>query len=378
MNLLEKINEVRKLVPYLQKATQGHNYKYVSGSSLLFAIHSKMSELGLLLYPKLNDSEMSIYSYKNAKGFDKTDFWYKGVVTYIWQDIETGDTLEIPFYLTGMQDDPSKAFGSALTYSERYFLMKFLNIATDEDDPDKFSKRTDEVTGNDDIIALRERINGGIAKLTVEKGYTSLEISDMIKQFFGKENVETCNNYKKLSDFLSRIILIYRSAKAPEAKPVNVNIEVEPETKSEPVLTMEEVLNEIAIRKFGSNDERLIFIEEISGADSEKLRIIMEQIKSRPLLEQKKEVANEQTGEVLPETNNAEKISELHKRITKGISLLANKKIDKFDTPARQKNSMKSHLVTDKLADATDISKLEAYYAILLDKYNEWSKEGKQ
>ena len=35
------------------------------------------------------------------------------------------------------QNDISKAFGSALTYSERYLLLKSLGAPTDEDDPDK-------------------------------------------------------------------------------------------------------------------------------------------------------------------------------------------------------------------------------------------------
>ena len=35
----------------------------------------------------------------------------------------------------------SKAHGTALTYAERYFLMKFFNIPTDEDDADAKQKQ---------------------------------------------------------------------------------------------------------------------------------------------------------------------------------------------------------------------------------------------
>ena len=43
----------------------------------------------------------------------------------------------VSFEYYGQQNDISKAFGSALTYSERYLLLKSLGAPTDEDDPDK-------------------------------------------------------------------------------------------------------------------------------------------------------------------------------------------------------------------------------------------------
>ena len=49
--------------------------------------------------------------------------------------------MEVPFFAVGQQDDVSKAHGTALTYAERYFLMKFFNIPTDEDDADAKQKQ---------------------------------------------------------------------------------------------------------------------------------------------------------------------------------------------------------------------------------------------
>ena len=40
-----------------------------------------------------------------------------------------------------MQADASMAFGGALTYCNRYFLLKFLEIPTDNDDPDEIHTR---------------------------------------------------------------------------------------------------------------------------------------------------------------------------------------------------------------------------------------------
>ena len=38
-------------------------------------------------------------------------------------------------------DDGEKGVGKALTYAEKYFMLKFFNIPTDKDDPDSFQKK---------------------------------------------------------------------------------------------------------------------------------------------------------------------------------------------------------------------------------------------
>ena len=43
--------------------------------------------------------------------------------------------------MVGQQSDASQAFGSGLTYSSRYFLLKYFNIATSDADPDAFRKK---------------------------------------------------------------------------------------------------------------------------------------------------------------------------------------------------------------------------------------------
>lgn len=142
MNLFEKLVEIRKEIDVFKKDTEGYGYNYVSGSQVLSKIQKKMNELGVLLYPNIGEVEQDTYDYqvydKQSKQMrDKTDFVIKGDMTYVWQNAEEpSETLEIPWKLFGQQDDISKAYGSGLTYSERYFLLKFFNAPTDEDDPD--------------------------------------------------------------------------------------------------------------------------------------------------------------------------------------------------------------------------------------------------
>ena len=63
-------------------------------------------------------------------------------LTYVWINADKPEEqFEVTFYAVGQQDDVSKAHGTALTYAERYFLMKFFNIPTDEDDADAKEKQ---------------------------------------------------------------------------------------------------------------------------------------------------------------------------------------------------------------------------------------------
>lgn len=138
MNVFEKIIEVRKVIGAFTKDTAGYKYKYVSGTQVLAKIRDTMNEVGLLLFPKMGViNPLQFMDVANRDGVVHTEYITSGDMSYVWQNIEdTQDRLEIPWTFVGMQDDPSKALGSGLTYSERYFLLKFFNVPTDEADPD--------------------------------------------------------------------------------------------------------------------------------------------------------------------------------------------------------------------------------------------------
>lgn len=142
MNVYQKIIEVKKVVKnFLKDAeTSGKgSYTYTSGSQILSAIKEKMEEIGLLFLPvETVHRGWSTFNYKNSYGDDKTDFIVEGELFYEWINAdEPTDRQRVSFEYYGQQNDISKAFGSALTYSERYLLLKSLGAPTDEDDPDK-------------------------------------------------------------------------------------------------------------------------------------------------------------------------------------------------------------------------------------------------
>lgn len=137
MNLHQKLVEVRKSIASFSKDKESYGYSYISGTQVLSKIKSKMDELGVLLFPSIKNQNHEIFNYKDKYGKDKQDFLVYGEMVYQWINAESPeDKIEIPFQFLGQQDEISKAFGSGLTYSERYFLLKFFGVPTDDDDPD--------------------------------------------------------------------------------------------------------------------------------------------------------------------------------------------------------------------------------------------------
>ena len=65
------------------------------------------------------------------------------MMRFTWIDCETGEKDENLFGANG-QNEWEKGLGSALTYAERYFLLKYFHIATDEDDIDNDDRKPKE------------------------------------------------------------------------------------------------------------------------------------------------------------------------------------------------------------------------------------------
>jgi hypothetical protein len=139
-NLQQKLVEVRKKITSFTKDAQAGEgrYEYVSGSQVLKAIKEEMDAQGIILQPELVSESITLtQGTKKTKYGENRTFTLTGMMKYIWHNADDPkDTLITNWYLAGEQDDPSKAYGSALTYAERYFLLKFFGIPTDDDDPD--------------------------------------------------------------------------------------------------------------------------------------------------------------------------------------------------------------------------------------------------
>lgn len=130
----KKLLEIQKRVKGLAKDKQGNSYSYVSGSKALGIIRPAMDELGVLLIPEVLDSTFERQDYATSKG-QKSEMFVSLTMLFTWVDAESGDSIAVKWASSGM-NAWDKGLGSALTYGERYFLLKFFHIQTDYDDVD--------------------------------------------------------------------------------------------------------------------------------------------------------------------------------------------------------------------------------------------------
>jgi hypothetical protein len=140
MKIYEKLLTIQKRINGLGKDKSTYNYKYVTGDKLLGEIKPMMNDLGLLLKQEVLSIENTRQDYSTSKG-NKSEILSKVMMKFTWIDTETGEKDENLFGANG-QNDWEKGLGSALTYAERYFLLKYFHIATDEDDIDNDQRKT--------------------------------------------------------------------------------------------------------------------------------------------------------------------------------------------------------------------------------------------
>jgi hypothetical protein len=150
MNIYQKLIEVRKEVPYLQKENAGAQYKYVSSSQVLGNLKAKMDELGLLLIPSVSShkvTESIIERLDTAGSIDKRTTTYFTEIDMImtWINAEKPEEkIACSWYGQGVDIAGEKGVGKAMTYAEKYFMLKFFNIPTDKDDPDAFQRKMED------------------------------------------------------------------------------------------------------------------------------------------------------------------------------------------------------------------------------------------
>ena len=83
-------------------------------------------------------NERQDYTTKNGS---KSEILTKVDMKFTWVDTESGET-DVNLWGANGQNDWEKGFGSALTYGERYFLLKYFHISTDADDIDNPDRKT--------------------------------------------------------------------------------------------------------------------------------------------------------------------------------------------------------------------------------------------
>lgn len=169
LNLVQKLAKIRSISDVVSKDKRGYNYSYADITQILAKITAGMKKYGVSLIPQVvpGTTEVVQNVVTNTK-FDKTGKAYDNTVTemlikadmiFKWvNDDNPDDTIEVPWFMTGSQSDPSQAFGSGLTYCTRYFLTSYFQIAQADSDVDAYRSKQKEAEASEGKAVAEEII----------------------------------------------------------------------------------------------------------------------------------------------------------------------------------------------------------------------------
>lgn len=149
MNLHQKILKIADMAGVLQKTKEGYGYKYVPEEDIQAKVTAGLQKYGVMLYDSIIPGTFRVQPIH----YEKWDPKNKGMkpvnevivsaeVTYTWVDVDDPtQRVETTWALVGQMEDAAQAFGAGLTYGNRYYLMKQLQLATSESDPDNYRSK---------------------------------------------------------------------------------------------------------------------------------------------------------------------------------------------------------------------------------------------
>ena len=192
----------RSLAANTEGQTGAARYNYVSGAKLLGVIRPLMDKLGLILTQEVVDIKNEPITYMTRNG-EKTEMFTTVHIRFTWVDTDDGSQVVNDFFANGM-NAWDKGLGSALTYAERYYLMKTFHIATDEDDVDALVK--EEAINSQPSQAVQARRTAAkrpAAKAEVapaEQPYTPMSDKDywkIVKAYAEGKKTKTGGDYRQ-------------------------------------------------------------------------------------------------------------------------------------------------------------------------------------
>jgi hypothetical protein len=166
-NIFQKLLEVRKSVPYIQKGAKGFNYNYTKESQILGSIRGKMDEEGVWLDMEMLSIEpvsISVYDSRNKK-FNVVD-GIRANFEFTLTNCDNPEEKIIRHQILQESGSDVKTIGGLETYANKYFMLKFFNIPNDDLDPDKFEKSIEVATS---LSLTEEQIKEVAALLNGDK-----------------------------------------------------------------------------------------------------------------------------------------------------------------------------------------------------------------
>lgn len=171
-NILQRINQVRKAIGYVQKdksvsTGQSGSYKAVTHDQVTALVRGPMIEAGIICIPNL------IASCANQKEEGAKQYRYDATYEFVFaneEDIKDCVTIKIEAHA---MDNADKAPGKALSYAKKYAMLKLFELETGEDEESRYqteafdiAPHVDAIMGSKDMNALKTTFQAAYKEAT--------------------------------------------------------------------------------------------------------------------------------------------------------------------------------------------------------------------
>lgn len=167
LNIYKKLAKIRLIADAVRKDKKGYNYSYADITEILAKVTAGMNKYGVSLIPSAVPGSFRVDQVTNVKTkttkdgtpYDQTttEMLVSGDMVFTWvNEDDPEDRIVVPWFLTGMQEDPSQAFGSGDTYTTRYFLTSYFQIAQPETDVDAYRSKQKKAEADEEAMIAEE------------------------------------------------------------------------------------------------------------------------------------------------------------------------------------------------------------------------------
>lgn len=198
MNIYEKLSaitaEISAVAKNLEVGLGQNKYKAVGEADVLAAVKPIERKYGVYSYPMARDLvDSGILENVDYKGNVKKQLYLRLKTTYKFVNVEdTADSIIMEVYSDGV-DPQDKAPGKAMTYGDKYALLKAYKIITGED-PDQYASEplvTAPVPQEE--VEAQQRAEE-IGRQTLSPDRAKALTSELIKA--GADPIKVCALYK--------------------------------------------------------------------------------------------------------------------------------------------------------------------------------------
>lgn len=215
LNIYEKMlaisNDLTTVAKNLEVGVGQSKYKATGEADVLAAIKPLEKQYGVYSYPfKREIIDTSVIETTSYKGEVKKSLFLRILTTYRFVNVENKDEyIDVISYGDGV-DSQDKAPGKAMTYSDKYALMKAYKIITGDDPDQNPSEDLNSINkakkgGNSEVssfpqvnIEVREETSNINEKMTGEQTLIIFNLPDDLKAFACKKyGLESINQLTK-------------------------------------------------------------------------------------------------------------------------------------------------------------------------------------